>query len=343
MSKLGAAIVGTGWVSHEYVKALKADARTELRALVSGAAGRARVRAAEWGLAGVDCHDSLEPVLRDPKIQIVVLCSRHATHAPQAAAAARAGKHVVVEKPIALDAAGLRDLLQAVRASGVRSVVSFVLRWNPLFETIRAMLADGLIGPLFYAEVDYLHGIGPWYGLWSWHRTRRDGGSALLTAGCHAVDALRWFVGRRAVEVVAFSNTSVGNPLQYEYDPNIVTLVKFEGGAMGKVATSVECAMPYMFDIRLLGEQGTIHNNRVFTRRWPGQKGWASIPTILPDSGDVTHHPFAAEIGHIVDCIVEGKESHCSVQEAVETHAVCLAAGISAREGRPVKLEELRI
>jgi predicted dehydrogenase len=76
----------------------------------------------------------------------------------------------------------------------------------------------------------------------------------------------------------------------------------------------------------------------VFTRRWPGQKGWASIPTILPDSGDVTHHPFADEIRHFVDCIAAGKESHCSVADAVETHEICLAADVSAREGRPVRL-----
>jgi predicted dehydrogenase len=338
MTRLGAAIVGTGWVSHEYVKAFAADPRTELRALVSADAARARARAAEWGLQGIDCHGSLEPVLADPGVHIVVLCSRHATHAAQGAAAAQAGKHIVVEKPVALDLPSLRELDRAVRSSGVRSVVSFVLRWNPLFETIKSMLADGLIGEVYYGEVDYLHGIGPWYGLWSWHRTRREGGSALLTAGCHAVDGLRWFLGARAVEVSAYANTSKGNALQYEYDPNIVTLVKFDNGAVGKVATSVECALPYMFDIRLLGEQGTIHNNRVFTRRWPGQKGWASIPTILPDSGDVTHHPFAGEIRHFVDCIVDGKESHCNVADAVETHEICLAADVSAREGRPVRL-----
>ncbi len=338
MSTLGAAIVGTGWVSQEYVKALAADPRTELRALVSGDAARARARAAEWGLGGVECLGSLEPLLKRSDIHIVVLCGRHATHAAQGAAAARAGKHVVVEKPVALDLASLRDLAAAVRESGVRSVVSFVLRWNPLFETIKAMLADGLIGPVYYGEVDYLHGIGPWYGLWSWHRSRRGGGNALLTAGCHAVDGLRWFVGSRAVEVSAYATTSRSNALQYEYDPNIVALLKFENGAVGKVATSVECAQPYMFDIRLLGETGTIHNNRVFTRRWPGQKGWAEIPTILPDSGDVTHHPFAGEIRHFVDCIAAGQESHCSVAEAVETHEICLAAEISARQGRPVRL-----
>jgi predicted dehydrogenase len=93
-----------------------------------------------------------------------------------------------------------------------------------------------------------------------------------------------------------------------------------------------------MFHTLLMGNQGSIRNNQLFTSRWPGQKDWASIPTILPDSGAVTHHPFDAEIVHLVDCILSGKESHCNVADAVKTHEICLASEISARENRPVRL-----
>jgi predicted dehydrogenase len=160
----------------------------------------------------------------------------------------------------------------------------------------------------------------------------------LLTAGCHAVDGLRWFVGKRAVEVFAYSNVSPKNPLGYEYEPNSLTLVKFEGGTLGKVASSVECLQPYIFNIQLVGDQGTIRNNQVFSKRWTGQKGWATFPTVLPDSGDVSHHPFADEVSHFVDCIQSGRESHCNLEDAVHTHEICFASEISARENRPVKL-----
>jgi predicted dehydrogenase len=164
------------------------------------------------------------------------------------------------------------------------------------------------------------------------------GGSSLLTAGCHAVDGLRWFLQKDAVEVYAMANYSRGNPLKYEYEPNSVTLIRFADGVIGKVASSIECVMPYVFDIELLGEEGTIRNNQIFSNRWQGQKGWTSIPTILPDSGDVTHHPFVGEIDHFVECIRTGKESHANVADAVKTHEICLASEISAASRKPVSL-----
>jgi len=277
-------------------------------------------------------------MLASPDIHIVSIATPHHLHVAQGVAAAKAGKHIMLEKPVAIDLTGLRELQAAVRTAKVKTVVCFVLRWNPLFETIKGFLADNLIGPLFYAEVDYFHGVGPWYAQYGWNIKKDVGRSSLLTAGCHAVDGLRWFTGKRAVEVSAYSTFSPHNPLRYEYEPNSVTIVKFEDGTLGKVASSVECVMPYFFNIHLLGEEGTIRNNQVFTKRWVGQKGWATIPTILPDSGDVSHHPFKDQVRHFVECILDNRESHCNLEDAAQTHEICLASEISAREQRPVKL-----
>jgi predicted dehydrogenase len=335
---LGVAIVGTGWVSGEHIRAFQANAHTEIRAIVSRDKARAAAKARQHDLGGVRACDRLEEVLEDPAIQIVSICTPHHLHVAEGVASARAGKHLLLEKPVALDLAGLRELQTAVRTARVKTLVSFVLRWNPLFETIRALLADGTVGRLFYAEVDYLHGIGPWYAQYAWNIKRQIGGSSLLTGGCHAVDGLRWFVGKRAVEVFAYANCSAANPLRYEYEPNSVTLVKFEDGTLGKVASSVECVMPYVFNIELLGDAGTIRNNQVFSKRWVGQKGWATIPTILPDSGDVTHHPFREEVNHFVECILNDRESHVNLEDAALTHEICFASEVSSREGRPVRL-----
>lgn len=338
MKTLGVGIVGTGWVSGEHIRAYEANPHTEVRAMVGLTGALAQAKKEEHTLAHCRVHESLEAMLNDPSIQIVSICTPHHLHVPQGVAAAKAGKHLLLEKPVALDLAGLRQLQAAVRAAKVKTQVSFVLRWNPLFETIRALLADGVIGKIFYSEVDYFHAIGPWYAQYEWNIKQEFGGSSLLTAGCHAVDGLRWFVGKRAVEVFAYANYSAQNPLRYEYEPNSVTLVRFEDGTMGKVASSIECVMPYVFNIELLGDQGTIRNNQVFSKRWVGQKGWATIPTILPDSGDVTHHPFRDEINHFVDCVLNGRESHANLEDAALTHEICFASEISARERRPVSL-----
>jgi predicted dehydrogenase len=152
------------------------------------------------------------------------------------------------------------------------------------------------------------------------------------------VDALRHFVNDDVTEVMAYSNKR--NP-EYEYDTNIVGIVKFAGGAIGKTSASFDVQSPYAFNIDLLGEKGSIRDNRIFARDFfAGQTDWITVPTIRPDSGDVTHHPFQGEIDHFVDCIVNDRESFLNLEAAAKTHAVCFALDKSAAEGRPVKLSE---
>lgn len=338
MRQLGVGVIGTGWVSGEYIKAFKKNPDCKVIAISSRDRARAAAKAAEHGLSGCLATADMREMLALKDLDVVAICTPHDQHVEQGVACARAGKHVLVEKPVALTLDGLRCLDAAIRKAGVRSIVSFVLRWNPMVENIRTMLAQKLAGNVFYAEVDYLHGIGPMYASWKWLISRKTGGSSLLMAGCHAVDVLRYLMDDEAVEVTAYSNTSKTNPYQYEYDPNVVTIVRFAGGAIGKVASLVEARMPYVFNVQLFGDKGTIRNNQLFTTEWPGQNGWATIPAVLPDSGDVTHHPFQIEVDHFVECIRTGKESHASVAGTYKSHEICLAADLSAAEGRPVRL-----
>jgi predicted dehydrogenase len=218
--------------------------------------------------------------------------------------------------------------------------VSFVLRWNPLFEIIKAQITDNAIGLVHLGEVDYFHGIGPWYGQFPWNVKKDIGVSSLLSAGCHAMDALRWFMGGEIVEVFQYAGGGKhGDFAAYEYDPTTVTLCRFDDGRIGKVASCIECIQPYVFNINLVGTHGTIKNNLFYSKtKFPGQTSWVQVPTVLPDSGDVRHHPFVPEVAHLVECIRTGAESHCNIADAYKTHEVCFAADLSGRECRPVTL-----
>ncbi|HWQ53748.1 MAG TPA: Gfo/Idh/MocA family oxidoreductase [Bryobacteraceae bacterium] len=338
MKQLGVGLMGTGWVSGEYIKAFQNNPNCRVIAICSRDRARAAAKAAEHHLKDCMATSDLREMLGEKAIDVVAICTPHDQHVEQGVACARNGKHVLVEKPVALNLEGLRCLDAAIRTAGVKSISSFVLRWHPMVANVRAMLDQKLVGNVFYAEVDYMHGIGPCYASWKWLTSKQTGGSSLLMAGCHAVDTLRYIMGDEAVEVTAYSNTSKSNSFQYEYDPNVVTIIRFAGGAMGKVASLVECRMPYVFNVQLFGDKGTIRNNQLFTTDWPGQNGWATIPTVLPDSGDVSHHPFQVEIDHFVECILTNTESHASIGGTFKTHEICLAADLSAAEGRPVRL-----
>ena len=226
-------------------------------------------------------------------------------------------------------------LRRAVAECRVKSVASFVLRWNPLIETTRALIADDAIGTPVLVEVDY----------WNYdHRGARmtyrgnrkeTSGSAFLTGGCHAVDAARWLLKSEAVEVTAYSTNGSA---YFEFDPTIVAIVKFENGCIAKFSTILESPIPYVFNLEVVGRKGAIRNNTLFSHKLPGQTAFATYPTVVPDSADVAQHPFQGEINHFIQCIQDNVESHVNIDDAVRTHEICLAADISAAEGRSVKL-----
>ena len=159
--------------------------------------------------------------------------------------------------------------------------------------------------------------------------------------GSHAIDAVRWMMGDDEVVEVSAYGTDPWIRKDYEYNPNAVMIMKFKSGAIGKTAVSVECNMPYVFNIELMGTKGAIRNNELWSDRFVGQTDWIKIPTVLPDSADVEHHPFQGEIDHFVDCVRRNKRSHLDVADSGTTHEICFAAEISAKAGRPVKLHLL--
>jgi predicted dehydrogenase len=346
---LGVAIQGAGNVSTEHIRAYQRNPHTQVVAIGSRREEGARAKAAQMGL---ECalYTDYEALLAHPGVDIVSICTPHDRHALETIAAARAGKHLLIEKPVAVDLGELREMADAVRSAGVKSVVSFVPRWNPLVLTLKELLGRGALGSLFYAEVDYLHG--------TWHRKRpgpplRGGAplsyeqprdrplrtpiSTFLGGGCHAVDMARYLMGADVVEVTALSPADeVGK----DRPPRTtVALVRFAGGAIGKIGGASRQKMPYVFNIALYGETGSVRNNRVYSDLFPGQTDFVEIPTILPDSGDVAHHPFPEEIDHLVECILNDRESHCNLADAVNTHEVCFAADRSAAAGgAPLRL-----
>ena len=140
------------------------------------------------------------------------------------------------------------------------------------------------------------------------------------------------------IEVTAYANKR--NP-EYEYDTNVVGIVKFADGGIGKVSASFDVKSPYAFNVDLLGEKRSIRDNRIYAQEFfAGQTDWIMVPTVRPDSGDVKHPPFDGEINPFVDCVLHDKDSFVDLVDAAKTHDICFALDRSVAEGRPVKMEE---
>ena len=336
MSALGVGIIGCGRVAEEYVKAFNGDARSEVRAFVSRSRGKPDGYRKKYEL---DCTVDTDGggMLGRDDIDIVVVSTPHDLHTQYVVAAAEAGKHVIIEKPLALTMEEVRRQQAAVDKAGVKTVVSFVLHWNPLLETVDNLIAQGAFGNIFMVEADYFHRV--WCGPERWLSTKAQGGTSMLAGGCHAVDTMLWFARSEAVEVSAYA-VKTENPIEYAGTNNAI--VKFEDGKVGRVTSCFDAEMPYRFNIGVYGTKGTLRNDQVFAPTlFPGQNGFMKIPCVLPDSGDVDHHPFQGEVSHFLDCITEDKRPFPNLDDAAKTIAVCIAADRSAEEGRPVSLKEV--
>lgn len=335
MGALRFAVVGTGWVAGEYLKAIAKRPDAVVTAVVSKNTEHAKSRLAELGI-DARVSASYEETVKSPDVDAVVLCTTPDLRPEQAVLAAQHGKHLVMEKPLAMDRAGLWSMADALEKNPVHTTVSFVLRWNPSFANTKALVDDDAIGRVYMAQIDYWHHVGPQYGQYRWSRTKAQGGSSMLSAGCHAVDAVRFFAGD-ITEVSAYA-CHTWKDSEYEFDPNAIAIFKLKNGGIGKVSSSLECKTPYKFNVHLLGEKGAIMNNQLFSHKLPGQKDYATIPTILPDSGDVSHHPFVEEIDDFIDSLRANKTTRCDFFDAYKSMEVTFAIDESIATGKSVTL-----
>jgi UDP-N-acetyl-2-amino-2-deoxyglucuronate dehydrogenase len=331
-------IIGYGWAAQAHIAAINATRQARVTAVYSSRPLDEAELSARHGGA-VKAHRELEAMLADPGIDVVDVTSLPSQHRDQAVAAARAGKHIILEKPMATTPDEVRDIVAAAATHGVRGCVCFECRFSNQFQVTRAVLDEGLLGRLHYGEVDYYHGIGPWYGQFRWNVGRKDGGSALLTAGCHALDALLILMGGLDNPVESVSSLSTRSHSEifapYEYDTSSVTILRFKNGAIGKTAAIVDCLQPYYFHTHFVGSEGSLLDDRFHSARLHTDKhAWSRLSMKLLDSGDVSDHPYQAQFQAFFDALDRGEEMPLTgFAEAARTFDVVFAADASAAGG----------
>ena len=333
-------VIGYGWVAGAHIAAINATGRAEVTAVYSSRKLDDVELSARHG-GSIRAYTNLEELLRSD-IDVVSICSYPYDHAAQAIAAAQAGKHLIIEKPVALSLDDLRKVQEAVERAGVKSCVCFECRYSSQFLTTKAVIDQGLLGKIHYGEIDYYHGIGPWYGQFRWNTRADAGGSSLLSAGCHALDALLLCMGSEVESVTSLATGSAHTDFaKYEYPTTSVTLLKFADGRVGKVASVIDCLQPYYFHVHLVGSEGSLLDNKFHSTRLAGlnKNKWSELSLKPLDSGDVSDHPYQTQFQAFFEALDRGEEMPLtSLKQAVRTHEVIFAADRSARENQPVKL-----
>lgn len=341
MKKFNVGIIGYGWAATAHIAAINATGRAQVTAICSARKLDAQALSAQYGNP-IATYTDVKAMLKDPSIHVVDITSHPWKHKEQAVAAARAGKHIILEKPMSLSWADCKAVEAAVKKAKVKFALCFECRYSAQFLATKSLLDQGLLGDLHYGEVDYYHGIGPWYGQFGWNVKKSGGGSALLSAGCHALDALLLCLGDDVAEVTSYATGSRSKTFKpYEYDTTSVTILKFKSGKVGKCASVIDCLQPYYFHTHLVGSNGSLLDNKVHLHGVAGMNKakWSQLSFGLVDSGDVADHPYQKQFEAFFDALAAAEDMPLTgLKEALRTHEVIFAADKSAATGKPVRI-----
>jgi predicted dehydrogenase len=339
--KYNVGIIGYGWAATAHIDAINKTAQAQVTAIYSSRPLDAATLSAKHG-GKIKAYQTVEALLADPDIHVVDITSFPSQHSAQAIAAAQAKKHIILEKPMANSMDEVIQIFEAAEKNGVKGCVCFECRFSSQMEATKAVIDQGLIGEIHYGEVDYYHGIGPWYGQYRWNIGKKDGGSALLTAGCHALDALLMCMPGEVDTVSSLSTKSKSEHFTpYEYDTSAVTILKFKNGAVGKCAAIVDCLQPYYFHTHLVGSHGSVLDNKFHSAKLKTDKAqWSGLSMKMLDSGDVSDHPYQSQFQAFFDALDQGKDMPLtSFRDGLRTFKVIFAADLSAANGgQPVKV-----
>jgi predicted dehydrogenase len=339
-------IIGYSWAATAHIGAINATTRGIVTDVYSSRPLDAAELTARHGCP-IRVHSDLDAMLADPRIQVIDITGYPDQHASQFIAAVRAGKHVIIEKPLAIEWKDILEMQKALKGSRSKTCVCFECRYSSQFLATKAVIDAGLLGALHYGEIDYYHGIGPWYGQYRWNTKQALGGSALLTAGCHALDALLLCMGSDVEEVTSYATQSA-NPIfkAYEYQTTTTSILRFRNGSVGKCAAVVDCLQPYYFHTHLVGSEGSLLDNRFHSQKLAGlnRHAWSQLSMKMLDSGDVADHPYLTQFQAFFDALERGQDMPLtSFEDGFATHRVIEAADRSAREGRSVALADVAV
>lgn len=253
MSDLRFVIAGTGMVARYHAEAISRTAGARLVAVSRSDPGRAAETAAHFG---VPCETSYAALIARADVDVVCICTPSGLHAEQTIAAARAGKHVLVEKPMALAPHDADAAIAACRAAGVTLGVALQRRTDPRFRAVKAALDGGGLGRIVlgnvsipYVRPQEYYDSAAWRGTWA-----LDGGGALMNQGIHLVDLLLWYLGDVA-EVQAYAATLTH---AIEVEDCVTASLIFASGALGTLTATTSAAPGFPHRVEVYGDQGGI-------------------------------------------------------------------------------------
>ena len=337
------AVAGCGVISRFHLDAIRSIEDAALCGVYDPVEASARAAAQAYGTRAYPDYDAL---LADPQVDAVCICTPSHLHAPLALQAVAAGKHVLIEKPVALTLEDCDAVAAAARAAGVQVGVVSQLRYGPAVARVKRALESGALGRITRCDL-YMKYFRPqsYYDSGTWRGTQAmDGGGALMNQCIHSIDLLRWMLGDGVTEVMAYTD-NLNHPYIQAEDLGLA-LVRFESGAYGVVEGTTN-VYPHNLEetLYLFGENGTVKaggKSVNIIEEWDFRDGRGDPATIKMQFGEnppnvygYGHTPLYADV---IAAIREDRAPYVDGRAGMRALELVLAIYLSAAEHRPVRL-----
>jgi predicted dehydrogenase len=343
----GFGIIGCGMIANFHCKAV-----ADIRNAKVTACFDTRPEAADRLAAQVGCraYHELDAMLADPDVHVVTIGTPSGAHMEPALAAAKAGKHVIVEKPLEVTLKRCDAVIKACEASGVALATIFPSRFHESSQLLKRAVDQGRFGRLtigdayvkWYRTQQY-YDSGAWRGTWA-----LDGGGALMNQAIHSVDLLLWLMGP-VVEVTAHTATLAHDRIEVE-DVAMATL-RFANGALGVIEATTAAYPGALKRIEIHGSEGSAVLEEEDLKTWAFAKPTARDKALLErmagktqtgggaaDPAAIGHHGHTAMFKDVLKAISSGSRPLIDGREGRRSVEVILAIYKAAQTGRSVTL-----
>ncbi|MBI1785397.1 Gfo/Idh/MocA family oxidoreductase [Candidatus Sumerlaeota bacterium] len=337
--KIGIGLIGAGGWGAMHARTIAVSGVAELRGVADIDPARADAFARQFGARA---YPTYQDMLTDKVIDAVSVVTPDFAHDEPLLAAARAGKHILAEKPLAMTVEGCRRILDAAEKSGIKLMVDFHARWSPPLHKMQEAIRAGEIGEpqhVYYRLNDRIFvptEMLPWAA-----KT-----TVLWFVGSHAIDTVRWLLGDEVARVYAVSRSGVLRERGIDTPDFYQSMLEFRGGATAVIENSwiLPNSMPNIVDVKceIVGSKGALYvdqsHNRALEKYTEGSGSYPDVfvmPTIFGEQ-----RGFAADsILHFLDCVANDKKPVITGDDGLEVTKVICAIEKSIEERRPVDLD----
>jgi predicted dehydrogenase len=335
--KVGYCVIGLGRIADHFMRGVGQGSASKITGLVSGHRDKAERIAAQYGVpaSSIYSYEDMDRFRENKAIDAVYVALPNSMHAEYTIRSAKAGKHVLCEKPMSVTVSEAEEMIAACKAANVKLMIAYRLHYEPLNLKAVQLIKDGALGNV--------HTINGAFGFNSapgeWRLTKKLGGAgSLYDVGIYVLNASRYLTGEEPVDFAAFTSTMDHDGRFNEVEENVSWTLRFPSGVLATGSCTYGTQMPGYY--KAFGTKGWLQMEPAFN--YEGLKlnatyftGEKNAPPVVVDEANPEKDPkqFEREADYFSECILQNRTPRSSGEEGLRDmqymRSIYKAAGVS--------------